>query len=50
MRYILKVRQVGDTLVVTIPKEIAKLHDLKKGDEVMMVNRPVTIVLIKEKK
>lgn len=36
MRVIVKVRKVGDTLVITIPKEMAEEVELVKGDRVML--------------
>ena len=36
MRAIHKVRQVGDTIVITIPKDMAKEIGLVKGDRVML--------------
>jgi AbrB family looped-hinge helix DNA binding protein len=50
VKFTLSVVQVGDSLKVTIPKEIARHLELKKGDKVDMWTDNSHVVLEKAKK
>lgn len=48
VRRICKVRKVGGTLVVTIPKDLAKVMNINQGDRVMISSIPCGLKIEKE--